>query len=1167
MLCLVCLLFVPGLAPAQVVSAPAAAAPAGAIAAPAQPSGAPAMTSDQAAAYQNLTPTQKEAITQELGKTGGQLTPGAVEAIKGRPEFQGLSPEEVAKGKELLQKQEAAKAKDATKESPKDPVKDPLKQSAEKEEKAPEGPKRVIADIPKGETLFERAQNIGKYQEISLDLRPFGYDFFRDSAVKVVTDRKDIPIPMQYVVGPGDEVRIALWGRVNASYNLIIDRDGKVTIPGIGPLSVAGMTFEQMSGYLIKQAEQMTGTNVDISMGALRTIPIFILGDVRRPGAYTIGAFATITDALLLSGGPSEIGTMRNIQLKRKDKIIKTLDLYDLLLRGDKSQDVILHAGDIVFVPVIGPYVGVAGNVKRPALYELKDNRSLEHIFDLAGGIVPTAYTQQIQVERTIKNEKQVVIDIDDKNLDRAKSVLLQDADLVKVFSIVDKNVNVVYLSGNVKRGGKYALTPGMRLKHILKDDKELLPDTNFDYALIKRFRPPVMDTVLIPFNLGDLVLRSDPASNLPLQPQDTIYIFSKWFFKDKPVYTVSGEVRKPGRFELAENSRVKDAMLTAGDLTKNAYLKKGEIIRVNEKKEYSTLYFDVTKAMADDPAENLLIRDEDHIIIHSLYEEKWKEFVTVTGEVKSPGESILTEKMRVSDLIFKAGGQTRDTLLDEAELYRTDWKTKEVTLKKIKLGKALDGDLAENVLLKDLDRLVVHSIWEKVYKTNVVIDGEVKKPGNYQFGESMTVRDLVFAAGGQTRDTLLDQAEIYRTDWKTKEITLKKINLDKALAGDPAENLELQDLDRLVVHSIWEKVYKKTVAVEGDVLKPGTYQMADNMTVRDLVFAAGNLLESASMEEAELSTQVIDQSNMASIAHRQIILAAALAGDPAHNVALKPYDRLFIKRIPDWRPDKFVTLAGEFRYPGRYIIRKGERLSSVIERAGGYKENAYLRAAFFTRERVREMQQKSLVEMADRMERDLLAGSSGLATALSAEEVAGKKAEMEQKLKFIETLRKLKATGRMTIYLGHMRLLKGSPYDIELEEGDSLLIPQKNSVVGVVGAVMTQVNLIYSDKMSYQDYIDESGGYASFADEKKVFVMKVDGSARKLSRGFLTWSAPRERWEMAGFAERITPIEPGDTIVVPEKMERIAWLREIRDITQILMNVAVAAGVVIALY
>ena len=173
----------------------------------------------------------------------------------------------------------------------------------------------------------------------------------------------------------------------------------------------------------------------------------------------------------------------------------------------------------------------------------------------------------------------------------------------------------------------------------------------------------------------------------------------------------------------------------------------------------------------------------------------------------------------------------------------------------------------------------------------------------------------------------------------------------------------------------------------------------------------------------------------------------------------------------------------------------------------------------------------------------------------------------MEMKLKLIESFRSLKATGRMTVYIGHLRLLKGSEYDIELEEGDSLFIPQKNSVINVVGAVMSPTSLIYSDKMSYQDYINETGGYASFADTDNIFVMKVDGSARKLARGFLNWSTPRGRWEVAGFGERAPSIEPGDTIVVPEKMERIAWLREIRDITQILMNAAVTAGVVIKLY
>jgi len=1041
--------------------------------APALPADAPPMTDVGQATLQNLTPAQQGAVMQEIGKTGGQLTPAAAEALKARPEFQGLSPAEVAKGKELLQKQEAAK-KAPVKAAGQEKAKGQAGKEGEPAKAEPADAKQVIGEIPKGETLFERAKATGKFQDISLDLKPFGYDFFRDAAIKVVTDSRNIPIPMKYVVGPGDEVRIALWGRVNANYNLTVDRDGKISIPTLGPVTVAGMTFEQMSQSLMQQAQQMTGTSVDISMGSLRTIPIFVLGDVRRPGAYTIGSFATITDALLLGGGPTEIGSMRNIQLKRKDKVIKTFDLYNLLLKGDKSQDEILQAGDIVFVPVIGPYVGVAGNVKRPALYELKDKFTLDYLFDLAGGIIPTAYTQQIQVERTIKNEKQVVIDVNDKNLARTKSIIIQDTDLVKVFSIVDKDVNVVFLNGNVKKGGKYALTQGMRIRDVLKDKADVLPETYFDYALIKRFQPPTMETVLVPFNLGDLLLRNDPASNVELEPGDSIYIFSKWFFKDKAVFTVSGEVRTNGRFDLSDNYKVRDAILTAGDLTKNAYLKKGEIVRVNAKKEYQTLYFDVTRAMAGDPVENIPIQDEDQIIIHSLYEEQWKEVATVTGEVKKPGDFQLTDKMRVSDLVFKAGGMTRDTLLDRAELYRTDWKT--------------------------------------------------------------------------------------------KEVSLKTINLGKALQGDPAENVNLEDLDRLVIHTIWEKVYKKIVTIEGDILKPGTYPMADNMTVRDLVFAAGNVLESASLEDAEISSQVIDQKNVATIDHRIINLAKALAGDPENNLALKPYDRLFIQHISDWRPEQYVTVRGEIKFPGRYLIKKGEKLSSLIARAGGYKDTAYLRGAFFTRERVRELQQQSLAEMADRLERDLLSASSGeVATALSAEEVQAKKVEIEQKQKFIESLRKLKATGRMTIYLTNQRLLKGKEQDIELEQGDNLFIPQKNSVVNVAGAVMAQGSYIYSTKQDYEDYINQTGGYSRFADKDNVFVMKVDGSARKLSRGFFDWGSSSVITTQ--FGERIKAIEPGDTIVVPEKTGRIAWLREIRDITQILMNTAVVAGVAKALF
>jgi len=559
--------------------------------------------------------------------------------------------------------------------------------------------------------------------------------------------------------------------------------------------------------------------------------------------------------------------------------------------------------------------------------------------------------------------------------------------------------------------------------------------------------------------------------------PQDQIFIFSKWFFQEKPHFSIGGEVRKGGRFDLPENFTIKDAILAAGDLTKEAYLKKGELIRVNKLREYKTVYFNVGKALAGDVSENILLKDEDRIMIHSMWEEKWRESVSIDGEVKNPLGVPLMEIMRVSDLVFKAGGVTRNTYYDRAELYRTDWRTKEVTLQEIDLG--------------------------------------------------------------------------------------------KALANDPRHNLLLKDMDRLVIHSVLEKIFKKTVSIDGDVHKPGTYTLAESMTVRDLVFAAGNVTEAVYLDDAEIASMTVEKGKTAKISVRNFNLRKALVGDVEHNITLKPYDRVFVKRIVDWRREQYVAVSGEITFPGRYMVRKGEKLSSIIERAGGYTEEAYLRGAVFTRQKVREMQQKSIDEITDRLEKELLASSAGaISAALSAEDVQARKSEMEQKKLFIENMRKSKALGRMTIKLAHLRLLRGSEFDIELEDGDSLVIPEKNSSVGVAGAVMSQGAYIYREKAGYQDYINMSGGYTRYADTANVYVLKVDGSARKASSSFINWNNKKDRHELAAFSETDGDyIEPGDVIAVPENFERIAWLREFRDITQILMNTAVASGNLVLLF
>ena len=1002
-------------------------------------------------------PADQRAVCEaELKKTGGWITPEALETIKARPEYKGLSPEEMARGKQMLEQKEKIGGTGVERSG----------------QTLPE--KRTLIEEPRERSLFDRARKIGNYQDISVDLKPFGYDFFGDASVRLLTDRRDVPVPLKYVIGPGDEVKLLLWGRINAQYSLTVDRDGKITIPQIGPLFVAGMTFEDMSKQVVKQAEQVVGTNVDISMGSLKTIPIFVLGDVRRPGSYTIGSFATITDALLMAGGPTEIGSMRGVQLKRRGALVTTFDLYDLLLKGDKSKDVTLMAGDVVFVPVTGPLVGVAGNVRRPAIYELKERHDLEYIFDLAGGIIPTADTQQIQVERIVKNERQVVLDINDKTLETASRIRLQDADLVKIFSIVDTNVNAVYLNGNVKRPGKYEMKPGMRLSDLVKGPEDLLKETYLDYALVKRLKPPGRETVLIPVNLGRVLFERDPANDIELKREDRVFVFSRWFFNDKPVISIEGEIRGDCNAEQGakpDRKRVDTGAVAA---------------------EIKIMEDDLRKQGAFSPANAL----------------------------REIGDGIRTKGRAPADAL--------------------------------------------RVLREDLNRSGRPALAERLRD----IENKMKIACTISLAGNMRVKDAILSAGGLTSDSYLEKGEIVRTN-RQRDYKTFYFDVERAMADDSGHNLELQDQDRIVIHSVWEQTYKKNVSVDGDVAKPGNYQYTDGMTVRDLVFKGGNILESAYVEEAEISSIVVERGRKTSKTERRVIhLKKALEGDPAENVILSPYDRLFVKRIPEWGAMKFVTVSGELKFPGRYAVHKGEKLSSLIERAGGYAPGAYLRGAVFTRQSVRELQQQGLEEMTRRLEKELLVqGSASVSAALSAEEIRAKEVEMAQKQKFIETLRALKAQGRMAIRLANLRLLKGSEYDIELEDGDRLHIPQRQNVVNVMGAVMAQASYVYLDRFTYKDYIGMAGGYARYADEDSTFVLKADGSARRLARGFVNWNDNRSRWELAAFGEEIKDIEPGDVIVVPEEFGRVAWLREIRDITQIVMNTAVVAAVVLKLF
>jgi len=1121
-----------------------------------------------------------------------------------------LTPEEIRKGKEAFEKQEGARTGKFYK-MPNAPE--------EQQTRTPERyiDTRTAVEQTKEVSIFNRTRKIGEYQDVATDLKPFGYDFFHGTEVKVLTERQDIPVPMDYVIGPGDEVKILLWGRMSAQLSLIVDRDGKITIPDIGPVPVAGMTFSEMSKHLISMAGQIVGTNIDVSMGSTRTISVFVLGDVEQPGTYTIGALATITDALMLARGPSAIGSMRRVELRRKNRVVTKFDLYDLFLKGDKSKDVVLQAGDVVFVPVTGPLVGITGNVKRPAIYEFKDRFDLQHLFDLAGGIIPSAYTQQMQVERVVKNEKQIVIDINDKTLARVKDFVLQDADLVKVFSIMDVDANAVYLRGNVKRPGKYSFTPGMKIKDLISNPDDLQSEAHLDYALIKRENPPNREAVLIPFNLGKLILQNDEAYNYELTPKDQIFVFHQSLFKDQPFVTLEGEVR--GTFE----SSTQESFLNKGPYAAPA---PGRYGTSSPGGQYGTASPDPYKTQQA-PVQNIppasgqygtatrgqygamaapgqygaatpgqygaQVSGQNAVPTPGQYgattapgpygaatagqygtSASGQYGAAVSGPYGAPvagpygaqapgqyftdNENLMELRLIKDDLYFDYDKNKKDK---DEKFYLLIAKIEDIENEIDKENRVTPGIINQlQIELEKIDRKDLSLRLDK-------LEAKMKMVFRIDLAGNMKVKDAILNAGGLTGNASMENGEIIR-QLPNNEYKTTYFNVARAMDGDPRDNLLLQNKDRIIIHSILEKNPKKNIFVTGDVTKPGTYQYTEKMTVRDLIFKAGNVLDSAYMDEAEITSVSVLDGKLGQLSHRTINLRKALDGDAAHNVTLASNDRLHVKQIADFHNVRFITLSGQVAFPGKYPFRKGEKLSDIIERAGGFTPHAYLRGAQFTRVRVRELQQQGLKEMADRMERELFSGGAEqFASAVSKEEIAAKQGELEQKKKFVDTLRKTKAAGRMTVYMADAKTIRNTEYDFELEDGDTLYIPERNSVVNVVGSVMTQSSHLYAENLSHQDYIDAAGGYSYYADPANVYILKVDGGARRISKNFIGWNSSRSRWEMTAYGGGVKDIEPGDTIVVPEKAEKIAWMREIKDITQILMNIAVVAGVTVKMF
>ncbi len=531
-------------------------------------------------------------------------------------------------------------------------------------------------------------------------LEPFGYDIFEPNEAGFDPPMTG-PVPMDYTMGPGDSVRVQLFGNVNGIYEIDVSRDGVVNLPEIGPVTVSGLSFSEFREDVFRRVDQMLiGTQVSVTMGQLRTIRVFVLGDANRPGSYVVDSLATITSALYRSGGVSRVGSLRDIQLKRGGEVVARLDLYDLLLRGDTSGDSRLQPGDVIFVAPIGSQVSVTGAVKRPAIYEVSGNTTVADVIEMSGGLTADAYSDGARIERIQRGRDRIVVSVDAAG-DAAGREEVMPGDLLMVPTILPEFDRIVTLAGHVHRPGAYQWRDNMRLADLIDTAAELKPGADLDYILIRREDPTDRTISVASANLGLAMADSGSIENIELRARDTVYVFNVALGRQriiKPLLdelqlqsdidnphakvSISGSVKAPGTYPLEPDMTVSDLIRAGGGLAEEAYTLRAELARyeIIGDETRSTQIFDINLAANDETSgyADLRLKEHDNVRINQVPEWDSLSTVRLEGEVRFPGDYRFRSGETLRQVLERAGGLTEDAFPEGAIFLRETLRERE---------------------------------------------------------------------------------------------------------------------------------------------------------------------------------------------------------------------------------------------------------------------------------------------------------------------------------------------------------------------------------------------------------------------------------------------------------------------------------------------------------
>ncbi|MDB5007280.1 MAG: colonic acid export protein Wza, partial [Mucilaginibacter sp.] len=524
------------------------------------------------------------------------------------------------------------------------------------------------------------SDTVVRQRNLYASFRPkiFGADLFRNKNMKFEPNLK-LATPLNYVVGPEDQLYISVYGKSVANWKLNVSPDGNINIPGVGILNVSGKTIEQATAAIRSKLRSNNyaigqGTSAEVSLGNIRSIHVIITGQVMRPGTYTLPSLATVFNALYASGGPNDNGTFRQIAIIRNNRIIRHLDVYDFLTKGEEKDNIILQDQDIIQVPTYRTRVELGGEVKIPGLFEVLPGESLWDVIGFAGGFTDQAYTARISVIQISEQQKRItdVLESDYKSYTPLRG------DKYIITRILERYTNRVTITGAVFRPGVYELQKGLTVSGLIANAAGLREDAFSGRGMITRLNGD-NSKALLPFNVKEILNKTAP--DIQLQREDSVSIVSIFDLRDKYRVTINGEVRKPGTFAYADSMTVSDLIVRAGGFAEGASARRIEVSRRVNNSDPSVkgsiiaqvFSVNVDQALAAGTA-NFILKPFDIVSVYGLPGYEKQRTVRVQGEVLYPGYYTIQKKNeKISDIIARAGGISASADVEGGTLKRSN--------------------------------------------------------------------------------------------------------------------------------------------------------------------------------------------------------------------------------------------------------------------------------------------------------------------------------------------------------------------------------------------------------------------------------------------------------------------------------------------------------------